>query len=278
MATKGRRHEVFAGLVLRVFVSSWLIQVVPGATAAAADDPLVRARALYNARQFDLAVGAAELARLVPSKANAADLVAARAYLERFRVSGASDDLTNARERFRRLNPGGFSPRERTEYIVGLGETLYFDGAYGAAATVFDTVLQQSLDTLPSDARDRVLDWWATAIDRDAKPRPESERLAAYQRIRSRMEAELVRAGESATAAYWLAAAARGQGDLQGAWDAAQAGWVRAPLSAGRAEAVRADLDQLVVRGIVPDRARALAQPVDALRLQWEQFKERWKP
>jgi hypothetical protein len=41
---------------------------------------------------------------------------------------------------------------------------------------------------------------------------------------------------------------------------------------------VRADLDQLVVRGIVPDRARALAQPVDALRLQWEQFKERWKP
>ena len=57
------------------------------------------------------------------------------------------------------------------------------------------------------------------------------------------------------------------RGDLQGAWDAAQAGWVRAPLSAGRAEAVRADLDQLVVRGIVPDRARALAQPVDALRL-----------
>jgi hypothetical protein len=278
MATKARRHEVVAGLVLRVFVSWWLIQVVPGATASAADDPLARARALYNARQFEAAVGAAEQARLVPLKANAADLVAARAYLERFRVSGASDDLTNARERFRRLSPGGFSPRERTEYIVGLGETLYFDGAYGAAATVFDTVLQQSLDTLPSDARDRVLDWWATAIDRDAKPRPESERLAAYQRIRSRMEAELVRAGESATAAYWLAAAARGQGDLQGAWDAAQAGWVRAPLSAGRADAVRADLDQLVVRGIVPDRARALAQPVDALRLQWEQFKERWKP
>jgi hypothetical protein len=275
MATKPRKHEKPNRFWFRAFVLSWLI---PAASARAADDPLVRARALYNARQFEAAVGAAEQARLVPSKANAADLVAARAYLERFRVSGASDDLTNARERLRRLSPGGLPPRERTEYIVGLGETLYFDGAYGAAATVFDTVLQQSLDTLPSDARDRVLDWWATAIDRDAKPRPESERLAAYQRIRSRMEAELVRAGESATAAYWLAAAARGQGDLQGAWDAAQAGWVRAPLSAGRAETVRADLDQLVVRGIVPDRARALAQPVDALRLQWEQFKERWKP
>lgn len=277
MATKARRHEVFAGFVLRVFVSSWLFQVVPGATALAADDPLARARALYNARQFEAAVNAAEQARLLPAKANAADLVAARAYLERFRVSGASDDLTNARERFRRLSPGGFTPRERTEYIVGLGETLYFDGAYGAAATVFDTVLQTK-ESVSADARERVLDWWATAIERYGKSRPESERLAAYQRIRTRMEDELTRVGESGTAAYWLAAAARGQGDLQGAWDAAQAGWVRAPLSAGRAEAVRADLDQLVVRGIVPDRARALAQPVDAMRLQWEQFKERWKP
>jgi len=274
MATKTPKHEKPNGYWFRVFVLSWLI---PMASARAADDPLARARALYNARQFEAAVNAAEQARLLPSKANAADLVAARAYLERFRVSGASDDLTNARERFRRLSPGGFTPRERTEYIVGLGETLYFDGAYGAAATVFDSVLQ-SKESLSADARERVLDWWATAIERDGKSRPESERLAAYQRIRTRMEDELARVGESGTAAYWRAAAARGQGDLQGAWDAAQAGWVGAPLSAARAEAVRADLDQLVVRGIVPDRARALAQPVDALRLQWEQFKERWKP
>jgi hypothetical protein len=276
MATKARRHEVFNGLVLRVFVSSWLMSI-SAAAVHAADDPLARARALYNARQFEAAVSAAEQARAVPSRTNAADLVAARAYLERYRDSGASDDLTNARERFRRLNPAAFTPRERIEYIVGLGETLYLDGAYGAAATVFDSVLEKP-DALPPEARDRVLDWWATAIDRDARPRPEAERLAAYQRIRARMEQELVRVGESASAAFWLPAAARGQGDLQGAWDAAQAGWVRAPLSGGRAELVRADIDQLVVRGLVPDRAHALGQPVDAVRLQWEQFKERWKP
>jgi hypothetical protein len=284
MATKARSHgstssprALALSLSKGVFVTSWLIQVALGAPATAADDPLARARALYNAREFEAAVNAAEQARLLPSRANAADLVAARAYLERFRDSSASDDLTNARERFRRLNPAGFTPRERTEYIVGLGETLYFDGGYGAAATVFDTVLRTAA-ALPADARERVLDWWASAIDRDAKPRPEHERLAAYQRIRTRMEEELARVGESGTAAYWLAAAARGQGDLQGAWDAAQAGWVRAPLSAGRADALRADLDLLVVRGVVPDRARLLAQPVDAVRLQWEQFKERWKP
>ena len=262
--------------MFRVFVFSWLIEVVSIA-AVAADDPLARARALYNARQFEAAVSAAEQARQLPSRANAADLVAARAYLERYRDSGASDDLTNARERFRRLNPGGFTPRERTEYIVGLGETLFFDGAVGAAATVFDSVLQSG-GALTAEARERVLDWWATAIDRDAKPRAETERLHAYHRIYARMEDELSRVPESGAAAYWLAAAARGQGDLQGAWDAAQAGWVRAALATTRAEAVRADLDLLVVRGIIPDRARVLAQPVDALRLQWEQFKERWKP
>jgi len=277
MAAKARWRDAFSARFLRVLVASWLLQIAAGGVVRAADDPLARARALYNARQFEAAVNAAEQARLQPTRANAADLVAARAYLERYRDSGATDDLTNARERLRRLNPGGFTPRERTEYIVGLGETLYFDGAYGAAATVFDTVLQGE-DTMTADARERLIDWWATAVDRDAKPRPEHERLMAYQRIRSRMEEELVRVGDSGAAAYWLAAAARGQGDIQGAWDAAQAGWVRAPLSTSRADEVRADLDQLVIRGIIPDRARLLTQPIDTLRLQWEQFKERWRP
>jgi hypothetical protein len=262
--------------LLRVVAASWLIPLA-AAQAAAADDPLARARALYNERKFEAAVSAAEQARAVPARANAADLIAARAYLERYRDSGTSDDLTNARERFRRLNPGSFSPLERTEYIVGLGETLFFDGAFGAAATVFDSVLQ-SHGMIASDARERVLDWWAISVERDGKPRPGDERVAAYQRIRSRMEDELGGVTDSGTAAYWLAAAARGEGDLQGAWDAAQAAWVRAPLTAERADALRSDVDQLVVLGIVPDRARTLAQPVDSVRLQWEQFKERWRP
>jgi hypothetical protein len=31
-----------------------------------------------------------------------------------------------------------------------------------------------------------------------------------------------------------------------------------------------------VLRGIIPDRARATAQPVDVLRAEWVRFKERW--
>jgi hypothetical protein len=121
-----------------------------------------------------------------------------------------------------------------------------------------------------------VIDWWASAVDRDAHPRSEFERQALYQRIRERMRTELGTTQGSPAAVYWISAAARGQGDLQGAWDAAEAGWLRARLAAERGDALRADLDQLVLRALVPERARVLAQPPETVRMEWEQFKERW--
>jgi hypothetical protein len=250
---------------------------ITAAPAWAADDPLARARVLYNERQFEAAVNAAEqAARITPARADAADLVAARAYLERFRESEGSDHLSSARDRLRRIDPLRLAARERDEYLVGLGEALFFDGAFGAAATVFDSVLK-SRDAMSADARERVLDWWANAIDREAKPRSDIDRHGMYQRIRTRMEEELAARPGSGSAAYWVAAAARAQGDVQAAWDAAQSGWVRAPLTTDRGARLRADLDRLVLRAIVPDRAKATAQSPESLRMQWEQFKERWQ-
>ena len=245
------------------------------APVRAADDPLARARLLYNQGQFDAAISAAEQARVTPARADAADLVAARAYLERFRASAAPGDLVNARDRLCRIDPQRFPARERAEYVVGLGEALFFDGAFGAAANVLDPVVR-SRDLLTGEARERVLDWWASALDREARPRSEIDRQGVYQRIRVRMDEELATHPGSGAAAYWLAAAARAQGDVQAAWDAALAGWVRAPLTSDRGAALRADLDRLVLRAIVPDRARATAQTPESLRQQWEQFKERW--
>jgi hypothetical protein len=244
-------------------------------SAAAADDPLSRARTLYNQGQFEAAINAAEQARLTPARVDAADLVGARAYLERFRASAAADDLVNARERLRRIDPLRFPARERAEYVVGLGEALFFEGAYGAAAGVLEPIVLNR-DAVVGDARERVLDWWASALDRDAKPRPDIERQGTYERIRKRMEEELSAHPGSGTAAYWLAAGARAQGDLQAAWDAAEAGWVRAPLATDHGMALRADLDRLVLRAIVPDRAKATAQTPESLRQQWELFKQRW--
>jgi hypothetical protein len=239
-------------------------------------DPLSEARALYNQGQFDATLSAAERARLTPGAADHADLIAARAYLERFRQSAAAEDLANARDRLRRIDPQRFDAPERSEFIVGLGEALYFETSFGAAAEVFETVVANG-NQLSADSRDRVLDWWAIAVDRDAWFRPELARESAYQRIRARMRDELTVRPGSSTAAYWLAAAARSQGDLQTAWDAVQAGWVRASLAMDRTAALRADLDRLMLVAIIPERARLLAQSPETLKLDWENFKERWK-
>ena len=163
----------------------------PGLAAGAdARAWLVRARQLYNQRHFAEAIAAADRARLTPGLADAADLVAARAYLERYRASAADDDLEAARERLRRVDPLRFTPGERAEFIVGLGETLYFEDAFGAAAEMLGPALAGGVDLAP-EARERVLDWWASALDREARARPDAERGAVYARIRDRMREEV---------------------------------------------------------------------------------------
>jgi hypothetical protein len=255
---------------------AWAVAIVVALPSAAAEprDPLVRARLLYNQRQFAEAIAAADEVRRDPVHADSADLVAARAYLERYRESAADEDLVSARDRLRRINPEKFVEREQVEFIVGLGETLYLDQATGAAAAVFESVLAHQ--EMSPGARDRVIDWWASAVDADARPRPEIERQGLYQKIRDRMQQELSNNPTSTAAAYWCAAAARGQGDLQAAWDAAQAGWVRAPLNPDRGAALRGDLDRLVEQALIPERSRMLGQPQETLRMEWESFKQRW--
>jgi hypothetical protein len=238
-------------------------------------DPLTRARMLYNEKQYGPAIAAADEARRDPSRAAHADLIAARAYLERFRLNSVRDDLDGARMRLRRIDPTRFTQSEQYEFLVGLGQSLYLDQELGAAATIFESLLFGN-DTLLPDARDRLLDWWASALDHDARSRTELDRRTIYQRVRDRMLEELAHNPGSGTAAYWSAAAARGQGDLQAAWDAAEAGWVRAVLTADGGDSLRADLDRLMLLAIVPERSRILAQPADTLAQEWEAFKERW--
>ena len=59
------------------------------------------------------------------------------------------------------------------------------------------------------------------------------------------------------------------------------AGWVTAPLGRDHGAALRADLDRLMVQGIIPDRAVKL-QPKDTkqatatMRSEWEALKASW--
>ena len=100
-----------------------------------------------------------------------------------------------------------------------------------------------------------------------------SSGASSHQRIRERMEEELAKHPvEQLRRVLWLAAAARGNGDLQAAWDAAQAGWVRAPLPSRAGQCAPTSI------GGGPrhrPRSRARARPTGgcAAATRWEQFR-----
>jgi hypothetical protein len=130
-------------------------------------------------------------------------------------------------------------------------------------------------------AHDHVLDWWAGALDHLAASRPPSERPQIYQRITIRMSQELEHDPASTPANYWTVAAARGSGDVEGAWSKLIAAWLRAPFTRDRGAALRADLDRLVVQALITERAgkmtgRDLVQMTAALTADWESFKAAW--
>lgn len=270
---------------LRVFAALVLAVGTAGAEASAQGtqgSPLTRARQAYNAAQFDSAIAAATEAAKTSALVSSANLVAARARLERFRAKADAADLSAAHEALNRVEPARLSPAERLDYTVGLGIAVYFEGRPGAAAELFETLLHSAESQPAPSLADRrpLFDWWATAVDRAAQLAPDSGRRDFYSRILTRSQSELARDPLSTAAGYWLAAAARGAGELDRAWHAAIAAWIRSRALADRV-GVRADLDHLVITAIIPERARSLdvhdaAALAAAMRAEWEQIKQSW--
>lgn len=274
------QHRVWYHRGVRLWGVAVIIGLLSPALAAARPDPLTLARRFYNQGQYEQAIEAARLASANPSYAAAARLISGRAHLERYRQKAETNDLESARTDLRGVDEHALDARERLELQIGYAELLFCDQRYGAAAEMFDPLLDATV-TLAPDGHDRALDWWATSLDKDAQRMPRDSRAAVYQRITRRMEDDLRRDPGSPTASYWLAAAARGQGDLDRAWSAATAAWVRAGLHPERAEAVRADIDKLVIEGIIPERVAALPaqarrEALAAMMADWDAFKKNW--
>ena len=276
------RHHPYATIAtVRLAVMGCLILAVAApASAARKPDPLLAAREFYNAGQFDRAIEAATEAAANPSEVSSARLVMGRSRLERYRKTSVASDLVDARADLRAVDARALDPRERVELQVGLAVLLFFDDSYGAAAELLDPLLDVS-STLAPDAHDRALEWWATALDRQAQSAASADRTQIYARMIDRMERELRRDAVSAPAGYWLAAAARGSGDLERAQAAAEASWVRATLKPDRAEALRTDLDKLVTQAIIPERAnktpaRERQDRIAKLTDEWDKFKAAW--
>ena len=250
------------------------------ASAVEAADPLAEARRLYNSGQFDAAEQAALEALKAPAMSEGARLVLGRIHLERFRRSANPAELAAGREALRAVDTRTLDPRDRVELTIGFGEALYLEDRFGPAAELFAWVLDRSA-LLGPVAHERLLDWWATALERLAQGQPKEARHGIYRRILDRMEEELALEPGLGPAAYWLTAAARGLGDLERAWHVAASSWVGAALARDHGAALRADLDRLVVQAIIPERAARLhvrdsKAAAAGMLAEWAAFKSNW--
>lgn len=258
-----------------------LVAVLATTSVSATRADLAKARSLYNQRQFDAAISAALAAQKTPATMDAATVVLALAHLERYRERANPEDLSAARTALGTVRVTSLDARDHLDFLMALGEALFFEDDYGAAAQLFESGLDSAITHGPVSA-EAMLDWWGSAMERHADGLGRGERQSAFGRMRDRMARELSRNPGSAAAGYWVAVATRGAGDPAGAWDAAIAGWVRARLASGRAATLRADLDKLMLEGIIPDRVRLhapdkRAQAESDLKADWAVVKERWK-
>jgi hypothetical protein len=242
---------------------------------------LAKARSAYNHQLFDEAVEAALEAQKIASISDAATVVLSRAYLERYRERANPADLAAARSQLGNVRVSQLDARDHVDFLMALGETLFFEENYGSAAELFESGLDGAIAQGVATG-EAMLDWWGSAVERRADALDEESRERVFGHLRDRMSSELARNTGSAAAAYWVVVGTRGAGDPVGAWDAAVAGWVRARLSGGRAATLRADLDKLMLEGIIPDRVRLVSpdrrgQTEADLRTEWAVVKERWK-
>jgi hypothetical protein len=253
----------------------------PARSAQSARGELAKARTLYNQRQYDEAIAAATLARRQPDVADMATLVLARSHLERYRERADPADLGAARDALSGVRAANLEPRDQVELILAMGQSLFLEDEFGAAAEMLESGLTRAAAADPALA-EAMMEWWGSAIERLAGTLSRDPRHALFRRLFAGASEELSRHPTSAAAIYWSAASLRGAGELDRAWNAAVAGWVRSRLIGERSAALRADLDRLVLEGIVPDRVRHLVSEQQAgaesqLKADWELVKEKWK-
>src|SRR5262245_66211416 len=110
---------------MRVLPALALVLFVTAIPAHAAEPrPLAKARAAYNEANYEEAIADATEARKQQGSADAAGVVLARSYLERYRASSNAADLAAAREALRGIVRARLAPRDQIDLLVALGQTL----------------------------------------------------------------------------------------------------------------------------------------------------------
>ena len=253
---------------------------------ASAQSDLEKARTAYNEGHLDDSITAAAMAKSKPAAVPSATLITARARLERFRRNNDPSDLTAARADLISLDPRNLAPQEVIEWQIGLGTALFLDGHPGPASEMFSTVLPGARKRLAPIEYDKLLEWWASTLSRVAETHTSTARKEAYAAMLPAVRAELDRNPLSRPAAYWSVVAARGAGNLDAAWNAAIAGWIRAG-SEPEGTQLRTDLDRFLTQTLIPERAqsrtsqrldaRATQAEIASLTEQWRALADQWR-
>jgi hypothetical protein len=245
---------------------------------------LAEARSLFGQARYEAAAEATGRARDAVPDDGAASTVFGRAMLERYRETADVTFLAQALDALRAVDGVTLAKNDQVDLILGLALGLYLSGEFRPAGDVFATSFEMAEAADPA-LRDRAVDWWATAMSRHAQSLPAPERMKAFEQMLAAMTEEAKHDPSSASAGYWAVVATRGLGDLDRAWDAAIAHWVRAQLCRDGGDALREDLDKLMATTIIPERAKRGAAalnssdhaPIEALLFaEWRGVKDKW--
>ena len=278
----GIRSSSMRARGLRVLLALLVCSRAAGGVGAPSIPALAKARALYNAGDYDGAISAAAVARRDPAARRRR-----RAGHRARRISSATGSAPTppiwraAREALGVVRVRALTPRDQVDLLVGLGQSLYL-GETSAPPRSCSTPRSSRASLLPERDRLLLLDWWATALDREAQTRPADRRARVLRAHRRADGGELrQRSGERGRELL-----ARGRRPRQPATSIAP-GMPRSPPGCARRStperrALRADLDRLVTQALIPERARtrpAREQPdsMAALRAEWDLVKQQWK-
>ena len=164
---------------------------------------------------------------------------------------------------------------------MALGEALFFEDDYGAAAT-----LSRAASIARSRRAPKRVNRCSSGGAAPSSVTPTRSIARPHQRLPAIARAHGARAGEKPRlrggCVLFLVVATRGCGEPpRPGTPRSPAGSARGSRARGR-HSLRADLDKLVLQGIIPDRVATMAverreQAESDLRGEWAVVKERWK-
>ena len=143
---------------------------------------LAKARTLYNQKQFDEAIAVATQARRQADIADMAAIVLARAHLERYRERSDPSDLGAAREALSAVRATTLDVRDQTELILALGQSLFLEDDFGAAAEMLESGLERATTADPA-LSEAMMEWWGSSIERLAGTKSRDPRHALFRRL-----------------------------------------------------------------------------------------------